>query len=105
MSGIICRYLVVPETSGVHVGEQRRCHIGGAGRPGLHDEASGADGHGVHDGERWAPLAGRGKAVNADFSRPRRHGQSGARLALGTHLHLPERGVPVINHRLEHSRS
>lgn len=103
MSGIICIYLVVPEASGVHGDERQRRHVGGDGRPGLHDEASGADGHGVHDGQRRAPLAGRGKAVNADFSRPRRHGQARARLALGPHLHLSDRGVPVINHRLEHS--
>lgn len=63
----------------------------------LHHEASGAGRDDVQHGERRAPLAGRGQPVHPDLARPRQ-----VRLALGPHLHLPNRGVPVINQRLDH---
>lgn len=85
----------------MHGDEWRWWLVGSLGRPGLHDEAASPNRHGVHDGERQAALAGRGKAVHADLSRPSRRAQ--VRVALGPHLHLPDGGVPVINHGLDHS--
>jgi hypothetical protein len=85
----------------VHGDERLGWLIRCLGQPGLHDEAASTDGHGMHHGERLAPLAGRGKAVNADLSSPRCRCQ--ARVAAGPHLHLADGGVPEIYHRPDHS--
>lgn len=90
-------YLVILETSGVHGDERRRGLVSRGSGLRLHHEASGAGRDDVQHGERRAPLAGRGQPVHPDLARPRQ-----VRLALGPHLHLPNRGVPVINQRLDH---
>lgn len=90
-------YLVILETSGVHGDERRRGLVSSGSGLELHHEASGAGRNDVQHGERRAPLAGRGQPVHPDLARPRQ-----VRLALGPHLHLPNRDVPVINQRLDH---
>ena len=93
-------YLVVSEASGVH-GDKRRGRLVRSGRrPRLHDEAAATRGHGLQDGERRAPLAGRGQAVHSDLPHPRRPRQ--VRLPLGPQLHLPDGDVPKIYHRFDH---
>lgn len=72
----------------------------GCCRPRLHHEAAATGGHGLQDGERRAPLAGRGEAVHPDLPHPCRRSQ--VRLPLGPQLHLPDGDVPKINRRFDH---